>query len=99
MSAVPQGEPSNRLSQWCEPIPKGGPITYLWEWAQEIGLGTSVTWQDIKAWSDLTGIIPSRDESVVMTQLSNVWLNERARGQNKDAIAPTEYYEWLASQN
>ena len=99
LSATPEGQKKPRLSSWSEQLPPAGPLIYIWEWMQEIGLGQSISWGEVKAWSELTGITPTREEATAITQLSNAWLNERMRGTEKGALAPEGYYEWLQSQS
>jgi hypothetical protein len=83
LSATQEGQKEPRIKQWMLGFPEIGPLAYIWDWICEIGLGTSITWAEIKAWSDITGIEPTKNEAFALVQLSNAWLNERNRGQGK----------------
>lgn len=99
LSAVPEGEKDSRFRAWMQPLPPVGGLSYVWDWMCEVGLGDPIKHIDIKAWSDLTGIKPIRQEVQLITKLSIVWMNERARGSQKGAAAPEAYFKWLHSQN
>ena len=86
LSATPEGSKEPRLNQWTMQLPEQGQLGHIWDWICEIGLGSALTWQEVKAWSDITGIQPTRNEAFALVQLSNAWLNERARGQQKHAL-------------
>lgn len=73
-------------------------MAYLWGWLASIGgLGKGLSWQEIKAWSELSGIEPNYDECQTMIRMANVWANEYAKGNQKGANVPLiaqEFIEW-----
>ena len=86
LSATQEGQKEPRLKQWNWGFPDQGTLGYIWDWICEIGLGTVITWQEIKAWSDITGIKPTKDEAFAIVQLSSAWLSERNRGHGKHEV-------------
>jgi len=43
---------------------------YIWEWFTEFP--NDITWQEIKAWSDISGIVPTRWESSLLISLDRL---------------------------
>lgn len=86
LSATQEGQTAPRLGQWLLGFPERGPFFYIWDWICEIGLGAVISWQEIRAWSEISGIKPTRQESIFIVQLSSAWLNERHRGHGKHEL-------------
>lgn len=55
------------------PLPAGA--EYLWEWFVTLTRGSAgeVTYSEIKAWSELTGNIPTPDEVAVIVELAVIF--------------------------
>lgn len=91
LSSVPAGESKPRSESWVMRLPDKGPLFYIWDWLCEFGViiaGSEVSYTEVKAWSDLTYTPVTPDEARAICELSRIWLNNRMRGQDKDAIAP-----------
>lgn len=78
-----------RFSEWTTSLPDKGGLSYLYDWLTQIGIGSDpIGWAELKAWSDLTGIVPTPDEATAVIQLSRAWSNEFIKGRSKDAFPP-----------
>lgn len=92
------GQSQTRGEQWFGPVPDAGEMAYLWGWIVSIGgAGKNITWQEIKAWSDLTGITPTPNECEAIIKMSNVFAREMQAGFKKGANVPQiaqEYMQW-----
>lgn len=61
----------------------------MYDWLTQIGIGSEpIGWPDLKAWSDMTGIVPTPDEATAVIQLSRAWSNEFIKGCDKNAFPP-----------
>ena len=93
LSAVPADgkTKSPRSVSWTTHLPEPGPLAYLWDWLRQMGVtvgGHSLTFSEIKSWSDLTGITPTPDEATALAELSRKWLSEYNRGRDPESFAP-----------
>lgn len=92
------GQSQTRGEQWFGPVPDTGEMAYLVGWIYSLGgLGKNLSWHEIKAWSELTGIIPTPSECATMINMSNVFASEMQAGFKKGANVPQiaqEYMQW-----
>jgi hypothetical protein len=91
LSAVPHGSKKPRSESWTTHLPEPGELMHLWQWVRQMGVtigGHALTFAEIKAWSELTGILPTPDESTALAELSRIWLSEFNRGRDPDAFPP-----------
>lgn len=96
MSSTVQGKTKSRRSDWVAEHPDAGPLFYLWEWLTEFGViigGREITFVDVKAWSDLTHVRVTPDESRALCELSRIWFSEYRKGASADAMPP-----WLPEE-
>jgi len=88
LSSSCDGGKTQRFKSWTTSLPDKGNFSHLWDWLRELGLGHDISWQEVKAWADLTGSNPSPDEAQALVQLSRIWLTEFRRGTDKNALPP-----------
>lgn len=91
LAAVPSGSKDSRFKYWATSLPDPGPLSYLWDWLTQMGViigGCEISYPDIKAWSELTGIELQPQEATSLAELSRIWLNEKLKGADPEAFAP-----------
>lgn len=91
LAATPEGSRHTRADQWATSLPEAGPLFYLWQWVCQMGViigGREITFPDIRAWSELTGIELLPHEATSIAELSRIWLNENMRGRDATAFPP-----------
>ena len=77
----------SRFTEWACELPEPGPLKYLFDWTMQAGI-KSLTWCELKAWSDLSGIVPTPAEAQTMIEISHRWTTEIIKGADKDALPP-----------
>jgi len=77
-------------------MPDMGPLSHIIAWLMELGEVTStaegltpLSWQEIEAWSRLTGLNVSPRESLALRRLSVAYIQEFYRSNNRDCMPPT----------
>jgi hypothetical protein len=101
LDTTPNESKTPRGTTWEGKHPDPGPLAYLGEWLFEVGPVISqgpgqirpISWTDIKAWSDLSGITPDPNESRAMLDLSRAYLS-----QHYDSMAPACSPPWLGDK-
>lgn len=92
------GQSQSRGEQWFGPTPEAGKMAYLWGWIVSLGgVGKNLSWHEIKAWSELSGITPTPVECETMIKMSNIFASELQAGHKKGANVPViaqEYIQW-----
>lgn len=86
LSSSYDGE-KQRFSEWATELPEPGPLVYLWQWCRQAGL-KSLTWTELKSWSDMSGITPNPAEAQAMIEISHCWTTQLHAGCKKDALPP-----------
>jgi len=66
--------------------PEVGPLGYIWEFISEAGLLTS--WQEIKAWSELTGNYLETWEASLIWKTSTAYLNQFQKSSDMSCPCP-----------
>jgi len=76
-------------------LPEMGPLSHIVTWFIELGEvaqgpgGFAVlSWQEIDAWSKLTGLDISPREGLALRHLSTAYINEYYRSNNRDCAMP-----------
>ncbi|MEO1488773.1 MAG: hypothetical protein AAFR88_04955 [Pseudomonadota bacterium] len=67
------------------------PAKYLTDWLFEIGPTSgdnAITWPDLTAWQEISGVVLSAWEAKTLRSLSVALLAERSRAKQPDAIPP-----------
>ena len=91
LAATPTGSKNNRAVSWATSLPEAGPLFYLWVWLGQMGIiigGREISYPDIKAWSELTGIELLPFEATSLAELSRIWLNEKIKSTDPEAFPP-----------
>jgi hypothetical protein len=66
--------------------PEIGPLGYIWEYISEAGLLTS--WQEIRAWSELTGSYLETWEAALIWKISTAYLNQLQKSSDVSCPCP-----------
>lgn len=90
LASKQEGQSKTRGELWQLGIPEPGQYEYVWEWMREIGLGERISWSELKAWSELSGIRPTPEECSMIIHLSTAWFNEYIRGSREKAAVPLD---------
>jgi hypothetical protein len=75
-----------RRSTYSGEFPDAGPLEYLYDYIVEAGLLT--TWQEIKAWSELTGTQLEAWEAITMHAISIAYTNQLQQSTDMDCPCP-----------
>jgi hypothetical protein len=77
---------SSRRSTYRGELPDAGPLEYLYDYIVEAGLLT--TWQEIKAWSELTGTHLEAWEAITMHAISIAYTNQFQQSTDMNCPCP-----------
>lgn len=82
LHVVPEGEKQTRaqLSSW--PLPDCDKFSYLAVWFCELRL--SFGYSDIESWSNLTGSVPTPEETSILVSMSSAYTGALAEFRSKD---------------
>lgn len=76
-------------------LPEMGPLSHIITWFIELGeVATTadglspLSWQEIKAWSELTGLTISPREGLALRRLSVAYVREYYRSNNHNCASP-----------
>jgi len=67
-------------------FPEVGPLGYIWDYITEAGLLTS--WQEIKAWSELTDNYLETWEASLIWKISTAYLNQFQKSSDTECPCP-----------